>query len=766
MKNGQNANTLTLEEKINLCSGKDFWCTQEIPRLHIQETRFSDGPHGLRKQTGQADHLGTNPSLTAICFPSGAALAASFDRELLVEIGQTLGRECQAEGIDVLLGPSMNIKRSPLCGRNFEYFSEDPCVTGELAAAYIQGLQSKNIGASPKHFAVNNQENQRMYSSSDVDERTLREIYLHAFETVVDKAQPWTIMCSYNRLNGVYTSENKWLLQDILRKEWGFAGCVISDWGAVSNRPLGISAGMDLEMPGNGGKNKEAIQTALHKGVLLETELDTCAGRVAALAQRCHENRVTEKQEACSLAQDHERAIRAAERCIVLLKNSQVLPLQAKEKILFVGEFVEHPRYQGGGSSHIAAFQVETVLERIMTHETSYYVKGFRAADDHREERLLKEAETAAMMADKIVVFAGLPESYESEGYDRSHMRLPAVQNELIFRLTALHKPVIVVLQNGSPVEMPWESAVQGILELYLGGEGVGAAIWNILFGKANPSGRLAETFPHRLEDIPSYPGYSGNSYSIPYSEGIFVGYRYYEKKKLSVLYPFGYGLSYTQFAYGKLVVRQKKQAVSAANSKDVVLTAEITVKNIGDRAGREVVQLYMADQTEVVPHPEKELRDFACIYLEPGESKSVCFTLTVRDFCWYDSFQHTWWFDSGKYMLAVGKSSQNLLCKALISLINEQADHRPPCFPINPDMMLGDLLQHSWTKQYTEKEVLPYVERLLGRDINAKTEKVFTQMVRYLPIRALRNFGVMTDAEVMRIVDEIQEICRQKNIV
>ena len=492
---------MTLEEKASMCSGADFWHLKGIERLGIPKVMVCDGPHGLRKQDDKADHLGMNDSIKAVCFPPASLSACSFDRELLKHMGETIGKEAQANDVSVVLGPSMNIKRSPLCGRNFEYYSEDPYLSSELAVAYINGVQSQHVGTSAKHFAANNQEYRRMSSSSEVEERTLREIYLPSFEMAVKKAQPYTIMCSYNRINGVYASENEWLLTEVLRKEWGFEGYVVSDWGAVDNRIEGLMAGLDLEMPSSGGDNDKLIVQAVKSGKLNENIVDRAVERILRGIFLYADNR---SRQEFTLEQDHEEARKIASESMVLLKNEEILPLKINEKVVFIGEFAKKPRFQGGGSSHINCFKFVNALESIPEKARVTYAKGFWTDRDVYDQMLAEEALNAAKEADKVVVFAGLPDSFESEGYDRNHMRLPDCQNKLISELLKAQKNVVVVLHNGSPVELPWVSQVKGILEAYLGGQAGGAAVADILYGKVNPSGKLAETFPVKFSDNPS----------------------------------------------------------------------------------------------------------------------------------------------------------------------------------------------------------------------------------------------------------------------
>ncbi len=638
---------LSLEEKAGLCSGLDFWHTKGVARLGIDSVMVSDGPHGLRKQEEGADHLGVHDSIQAVCFPAACATSASFDRTLLYEMGETLGQECLAENVTVLLGPAVNMKRAPVCGRNFEYFSEDPFLAGELACAFTKGVQSKGIGVSVKHFAANNQETRRMTVSAKVSERALREIYFPAFEKVVKEARPKTVMCSYNKVNGTYSSENKWLLTDVLRNEWGFDGFVVSDWYAVNDRVRALQAGLDLEMPGGDDANDRRIVEAVKAGELDEKVLDWAVEHILKVVFEYAENRKAEKFDRKA---HHQKAVKFAQECAVLLKNGGALPLHKDEKVLFVGEFSKVPRYQGGGSSHVNAYCAQGAF---CFAEGCSYVKGFGAdGSGTQEER--KEAVLAAKHADKVVVFAGLPDSYESEGYDRTHIDLPESQNLLIEELIESGANVTVVLHNGSPVAMPWIEGVNAVLEVYLGGEGVGEATVNLLYGNANPSGRLAETFPVKLEDNPSYLNFPGDQKEVDYGEGVFIGYRYYDSKKQEVLFPFGYGLSYTQFVYENLTVSKKELR------DDETIEVSVDVKNVGTRAGKEVVQLYVSDHTKSAVRPVRELKAFDKIELNAGEKKTVRFTLGKRAFAYWNEELHDWYCADGEYEIAVAKHSRD----------------------------------------------------------------------------------------------------------
>lgn len=665
---------LTLEEKASLCSGSDFWHTKAVERLGIPSMMVSDGPHGLRKQKDEGDHLGVNDSIIAVCFPTGCTTAASFDKDLIKKMGEAIGTACQAEGVGVILGPAVNIKRSPLCGRNFEYYSEDPYVAGEMAASYIQGVQSKNVGTSIKHYMANSQETRRMSSDSKVDERTMREIYMPAFETAVKKSKPWTVMCSYNRINGTYAAENKYLLTDVLRDQWGFDGFVVSDWGAVNDRVAGVKAGLDLEMPPSFGVNDKLIEQAVKDGMLDEKVLDEAVIRILNIVYRYVENR--DKTAVFDKDAQHDLSREVAENSLVLLKNEGVLPLNKDKKIALIGQYAKKPRYQGGGSSHINSYKVSGVLEFVEGMDNITYAQGFDDSSDTVRKDLLEEAVKAAKEAEVAVIFAGLPDSFESEGYDRAHMRMPDSQNTLIHEVAKVQPNTVVVLHNGSPVEMPWIDEVKGVLEAYLGGEAVGEAEYNILFGNVNPSGKLAESFPLQLEDNPSYLYYIGEGDMTEYREGVFVGFRYYDKKKMQVLFPFGHGLSYTTFAYSNLKVEragsgggQSAQSTEGLlRIKDTeLITVSVDITNTGAVEGKEVVQLYVADEESTVIRPQKELKGFEKVSLKAGETKTIVFELDARAFAYYNTEINDFHVESGNFKLLVGSSSRDIRCEAEI---------------------------------------------------------------------------------------------------
>ncbi|MCM1262854.1 MAG: glycoside hydrolase family 3 C-terminal domain-containing protein [Butyrivibrio sp.] len=678
---------MTLEEKAGMCSGEDFWHLKSVERLGIPAVMVSDGPHGLRKQPETADHLGMGESIVAVCFPAACAVTSSFDTELIHEMGETLGEECQAEDISVLLGPAVNIKRSPLCGRNFEYMSEDPYLAGKMAAAYIDGVQSRGVGTSIKHYAANNQEYNRMSCSSNMSERTLREIYLPAFEMAVKEAQPKTIMCSYNKINGVYASENRHLLTEILRDEWGFEGYVMTDWGAVSDRVKGIEAGLDLEMPGSGGFNDAKIIAAVKDGSLDEALLDIAVERILKVVFSYIDNRHAEA--VFDRDADHEKAVKIETESAVLLENNGVLPLTADAKVVYIGEYAAKPRYQGGGSSHINSSKVSSALESAKAKNRAVtYVKGFPFDKDEENEEELKAAVQAAKEAETAVIFAGLPDVIESEGYDRKDMKLPACQNKLIEAVAQVQPNTVVVLHNGSPVETPWADKAAAVLEMYLGGQGVGEATDKILYGEANPSGRLAETFPLHLEDNPSYLNFPGDGDNVDYAEGVYVGYRYYDTKKMPVRWAFGHGLSYTTYEYSNL-----KMPTEALNDDNCVKIT-VDVKNVGNMAGKEVVQLYVSDKNGTPGRPVKELKGFAKVALAPKETKTVEFILKARDLSFYHEGLGDWYAPSGKYEVLVGHACDEIILRGELTFETKKL---PPLY-VNGATTIGQLLAHPVT--------------------------------------------------------------------
>ena len=729
---------MTLEEKAGLCSGEDFWHTKAVERLGIPSVMVSDGPHGLRKQDEAADHLGINDSIKAVCFPAGCALASSFDRELAEKMGETIGQECQAENISTILGPAVNIKRSPLCGRNFEYYSEDPYAASEMSAAFIQGVQSKNVGTSLKHFLANNQEKRRMTNSSDVDERTLREIYMAAFEGAVKNGKPWTVMNSYNRVNGKYVGESKKYLTDLLRDEWGFDGYVVSDWGAVNDRVEALKAGMDLEMPSSNGVNDALIVKAVQEGTLDEETVDLACERILNIVFRYIENR--DENAVFDKEKDHETAASVEEECIVLLKNDSdengkhILPLNKEQKVAFIGKYAEAPRYQGGGSSHINSWKVESALEAVKGLADVVYAKGFDDVEDKVDEILEADAVQAAKDADAAVIFAGLPDSFESEGYDRTHLNLPDCQNRLIDKICDVQKNVVVVLHNGSPVVMTWKDRVSAIVEAYLGGQAVGKAEVKVLFGEVNPSGRLSETFPNRLEDTPCYLTYGKGKDHAEYREGVFVGYRYYTTREMDVQYPFGYGLSYTTFGYSSLTV-DKNELTDAET-----LSVSVDVENTGDRTGKEVVQLYVAPVSFEVLRPVRELKGFEKVSLESGEKKTVTFSLDDRDFAVWNAELHCWDVPDGAYRIQICRNAQEVILETEVHVKNTKRPRRK--YTVNTCM--GELLADPKAQQIVgqmmggNEQAKEMEEKSQG---DAVSQEMLAAMMQDMPLRQLISF-------------------------
>ncbi|WP_210479590.1 glycoside hydrolase family 3 C-terminal domain-containing protein [Naasia sp. SYSU D00948] len=656
---------LTLEEKASLLSGASFWVTKPIDEAGIPAMTLTDGPHGVRLQSGDADHLGIHASVPATCFPPAVAVGSSWDPEVAEKVGAAVGAEARALGVTVLLGPGINIKRSPLCGRNFEYYSEDPLLSGVLGAAHVRGQQGAGVGASVKHFAANNQESDRMRVSADVDERTLREIYLPAFERVVTEARPATVMCSYNKINDVYSSENRWLLTDLLRGEWGFEGAVVSDWGAVSDRVAALAAGLDLEMPGTGGRTDQEIVEAVRSGQLPESVVDDAVRRVVALADH-----VPAEAGASDVDAHHELARTLATESAVLLKNDgAVLPLDGVQTIAVIGEFAENPRIQGGGSSHINATRTDAALDamRALAEERGQrieYAPGFAIDGSGDADQLRAAGVQVAGSADVTVIFAGLGEKEESEGFDRVTLDLPAAQVELIRAVAAVAPKTVVVLSNGGVVSLEgWHDEVDAILEGFLLGQAGGSAIADLLFGVANPSGHLAETIPLRLQDTPSYLNFPGEQGHVRYGEGVMVGYRHYETVDARVRYPFGHGLSYTSFVTSDLSVEV---------TGDDTATVTVTVTNTGTRAGKHVIQVYVASQAGPVRRPARELRAFRKLELEPGESCTATLQLDRRGFAYWDVELGGWIVAPGEYRIQVAKDAATVLAEQSVTLTGD----------------------------------------------------------------------------------------------
>jgi len=677
---------LTLEEKASLTSGLNFWHTKPVERVGIPSIMMTDGPHGLRKQAGTGDHLGLGSSVPATCFPPAVGLGSSWDVELVDRVGRALGVETSIEDVAVLLGPGINIKRSPLCGRNFEYFSEDPLVSGVLGAAFVKGVQSQGVGTSLKHFAANNQETDRMRASSDIDPRPLREIYLRGFERVVRDAQPWTVMCSYNRINGVYASEDPWLLTRVLRDEWGFEGLVVSDWGAVNDRVKGLPAGLDLEMPSSNGRTDAELVAAVRSGELDESALDVAAGRVIDLVRKA---RAGAGKVAGPLDVDahHALAREAAGRSIVLLKNEDgILPLAKDATLAVIGAFAEKPRYQGAGSSLINPTRLDTALEEIRALAIGEvaYAPGFSLAadvDESHATRLRDEAVAAASAADVVVLFLGLPARLESEGYDRDDIDLPAEQLAVLDAVREVNPNVVVVLSNGGVVALPFAEDVPAILEGWLLGQAGGGATADVLFGEVNPSAKLTETIPLRLSDTPAYLDFPGEFGHVRYGEGLFVGYRWYDARDLDVAYPFGHGLSYTTFSYTD---------AAASVTADGDIEVRVTVTNTGERDGREIVQVYTSLPGSTVQRPVRELTGFASVALAAGASAEVIVPVRRADLAYWDIRVDGWVVEGGRYTVDVGASSRDI--RASVSVAVDGDSLR---LPLSRESSLAEVLAH-----------------------------------------------------------------------
>ena len=726
---------MTLEEKASLCSGLEFWRLQGIERLGIPSIIVTDGPHGLRKQEGSSDHLGIYDSVPATCFPSAAGMASSWNRELIHKVGVALGEECQTEDVAILLGPGANIKRSPLCGRNFEYFSEDPYLSSEMAANHIKGVQSQGVGTSLKHFAANNQEYRRMSIDAVIDERTLREIYLASFESPVKQGKPWTVMAAYNKVNGEYASENKYLLKDILKDEWGFEGIVVSDWGAVNEREKALTNGLELEMPANSVGDKKIVN-AVKSGQLSEEELDKAVERLLTIIFKA----VDHKKENATYSREahHHLAREVARESMVLLKNEDhILPLKREGTIAVIGEFVKKPRFQGGGSSHIVPTKLENILDELKNisgNADVIYAQGYNLDEDTVNEKLMNEAKEVAAGADTVILFVGLPESYESEGYDREHLRMPENHVQLIEAISEVNKNIVVVLSNGAPIIMPWIDKVKGLLEGYLGGQALGGAIADLLFGDENPSGKLAETFPQKLSDNPSFLNFPGDGDKVEYKEGIFVGYRYYDKKEIEPLFPFGYGLSFTNFEYSNLILDKKE-------IKDTeTVSVSLNVKNIGSVPGKEVVQLYVKDVASTVSRPEKELKGFEKVELQPKEQKTITFELDKRSFAYYDVNLKDWRVETGEFEILIGKSSREIILYDKLRVESSVIVHKL----VDRNTTLGEILSNPFLSEIAMQFIgkLSQTGDSRNESVNDDEAKMNNAMMENVPLRAIVNYS------------------------
>ncbi|MFD2831185.1 beta-glucosidase [Corticicoccus populi] len=733
---------LSLEDKIKIVTGKEFWYTHPLEKFGLKSILLTDGPSGIRKQNEGADALGLTDSVETIGFPSLALIASSFDKTLANQYGRLLGDIANSEGVNVLLGPGINIKRSPLGGRNFEYMSEDPLVAGALASEYVKGVQSKGVGTSVKHFAANNRENQRFTSSSNVEDRALREIYLSAFEKVVKSAQPATVMSSYNLLNGTAVSENKWLLTDVLRNEWGFKGTVVSDWSAVKNRVPSLKAGLNLEMPGKDEYTTAEIKKAIADGDLEEGVLDQSVDRVLSLIKN-YQN----EQDTGSYDKDeyHEFAREIAGKSMILLKNeNETLPIKPEESIGVIGALAQNPRHQGGGSSKVNPYKVTTPLHALRQGMNCNYAEGYKIDEINTDESLFSEAVKTAENNAHVVLFLGYPENYETEGLDKENLNLPENQRALLEAVAEVNRNVTVVLQNGGIVLAPWADKVSAIVETYLPGEAGGEALADILTGRVNPSGRLAETVPKRIEDVPSYLSFNQSKQEENYYEGIYVGYRYYDTKKIPVQYPFGHGLSYTTFEYNHLNIEQKED----------VFEISCDVKNTGSYDGDEVVQLYVGNKTSDIDMPSKELRAFERVSLKQGETQTVTVKIPFDSLRWYNSRTQKWQIDDGEYEMYVGRSIED------IRLTQEFKLER------NLGTELEWIHQDTYVSEIVENQDM-FEEALQKHGIDqlikaTNDDEGLAALFENMPIRSLIMVGLKTE-NLNRFIEDANEIIKNQ---
>lgn len=734
------ARQMTLEEKAALTVGRDFWTTQPVERLGIPSIWLADGPTGVRKSPSP-EAPGIGDSLPATCFPTASALASSWDVDLAREVGAAIGIEAQVQGVQIVLGPGVNLKRSPLAGRNFEYMSEDPVLSGEMAAAFIEGVQVQGVGTSLKHFAANEQETGRMYVDSIVDERTLREVYLRAFEIAVRKARPWTLMCAYNRLNGEFCAEHRSLLTSILRDDWGHEGFVMSDWMAVNDRPAGIEAGLDLQMPG--GPSVPSVITAVREGDLAEARLDAAVEHLLGIVLLAEAS--IQPVAVLDKASHHRLARRAAADGIVLLRNeARLLPLDFDgiDSVAVIGRFAREPRYQGVGSSEVVPTWVDTLfdqLEEIVPSSALTYAQGY-GPEGAEDSALLAEARDAASAAGVAIVMVGLPASMETEGRDRTHIDLPKSHDDLVRAVLEVQSSTIVVLVNGSAVAPPWLHDAPAVVEAWLGGQAAGGAIVDVLTGAVNPSGKLSETFPVRLEDTPAYLSFPTNGDGTArFTEGVFTGHRWYDARKIAPLFPFGHGLAYTTFAYDGLTVD------TAGLADDGAVEITVMVENTGDRFGKEVVQVYVGECSPRVPRPRRELKAFAKVALEPGEDKTLQFSLGWRDFAFYDVVAGAWVMDSGEYEIAIGSSSADIRLAARVTL---ESGHQAPVV-IDRGIPFSKALQHPVAQGLLQ----PVLDGMAQRFGGGEASEMMMMFLADTPLRKLVIMGAMTDEQLNDLI-------------
>lgn len=694
MKHSEIIKKMTLEEKAAYLSGKNEWATRDFPEIGIPPLFCSDGPNGVRKQQGAGDHLGLNPSVPATCFPTSVGISNSWDKELADEVGEALGEEAAAEGVNVLLGPGMNIKRNPLCGRNFEYISEDPYLSGKLAAAIIRGIQKNGVSACAKHYAVNSQELRRMAMDSVIDERTLREIYLESFEIAIEEGKPGSVMSSYNEVNGVYANENRHLLIDILRKEWGFDGAVITDWGASNDHALGVKNGSTLEMPAPGLDAARELLEAVKSGKITESDIDARVDELLELTLKTQDKKKCADKAAMHKAH-HQVAKKAAVEAAVLLKNEEkLLPLKAGEKIAVIGDFAFTPRYQGAGSSMVNSTKVDSIVELIGNYDLQIVgmAKGYNR-EGIDDDALLKEAVDLAARADKVLYFFGLNENSESEGLDRKHMRIPQNQIKLMQSLAQVNQKLIGIISAGSAIEMPWHHHMKAILHGFLSGQAGAGAILDLLTGKEVPSGKLGETIPKKYEDTPSFNYYPSRQRTSEYRESVFVGYRYFSTAEVPVLYPFGFGLSYSSFEYSDLKVNEK--------------SVSFKIKNSGEYDAAEIAQLYIGLEGAKVFRPVRELKGFERVFLKAGEEKEISIEFDNKSFRYWNTKTNGWEVEAGNYSIMIGASSEDIRLKGNLEVKGTTESY--PYDPANlPSYYKADVA-HVSDKEY---------ERILGRAI------------------------------------------------
>lgn len=776
---------MTLEEKASLCSGLTFWKTKPITRLGIPSVWMSDGPHGLRKEMQSGGTNIMQKAETATCFPTAVTTASSWDPDLLEEVGATIADEAKAYQVTTVLGPGVNIKRSPLCGRNFEYISEDPYHAARMGAAFVHGVQKEGVGVSLKHFCANNQEHIRMCIDSVVDERALREIYLTPFEYIVKAEQPTTVMCSYNRLGGVYLSDNKRMLTDVLRGEWGYKGIVVSDWGAVNDRIAGVKAGLDLEMPGNNGVNDKHIIEAVKNGTLDEADLDKIVLRMIKFAFDCKANEGNGYK--VDFEKHHKIARKAAAESAVLLKNNDnALPLNSKQRVAVIGALAKNLRYQGAGSSHINPPKTVSFTEAMRNEGQSFaYAPGYTLKGDGYNKKLIDEAVKVAKGKDAVLLFIGLTDAYESEGFDRTHINIPKGHNVLVDEITKVSDNVIVVLSCGSPIKMDmWECKVKAILNLYLGGQAGGEAAYDLIYGKVNPSGKLAETFPFNNEDNVVAKYFPMGPRTVEYRESIFVGYRFFDAAKKAVQYPFGHGLSYTKFEYKNIKLSSKKV------KEGEKLTVTFTLKNIGDRAGAEVAQVYVCPPKSKIYKADRELKGFKKVYLQPGEKQKVSIELDERAFSYYNVNINDWHAESGEYKIIVAASSRDSRLYDSVEVITAKPDVEVPDYsekapvyyavdtmatipesqfeavfgralPNNSEFKKGELTINSSVQQVA---VSPFGKILYGTlragakivSLSAENPEMITESIKDMPLRSFGGFtgGLVPEKSVEGLLD------------